>query len=96
MAALVSMLYAWVEELRVDVARRGCKVVPSEIHVLSDSVAALARGLLDLQSEPCGSRGMRRGGEGSVSSSLPLFCVSANDLLCSFHSFLVVLHVICV
>lgn len=61
--ALVSMLYAWVEELRVDVARRGCKVVPSEIHVLSDSVAALARGLLDLQSEPCGSRG-GGGGEG--------------------------------
>ena len=49
---LVSMLDAWVEELRVDVAQRGCKVVPSEIHVLSDSVAALARGLLELQSEP--------------------------------------------
>ena len=58
------MLDAWVEELRVDVAQRGCKVVPSEIHALSDSVAALARGLLELQSEPWNGRRRGEGGRG--------------------------------
>ena len=47
------MLDAWVEELRVDVAVHKCKVVPDEVHALSDSVSILARGLFELQSESC-------------------------------------------
>ena len=40
-----------MEELRVDVAVRKCKVVADEVHILSDSVSTLARGLFELQSE---------------------------------------------
>jgi hypothetical protein len=43
------MLESWVEELRVDVAVRKCKVVADEVHILSDSVSTLARGLFELQ-----------------------------------------------
>ena len=54
-----------MEELRVDVSQRRCKVVPSEIHVLSESVAMLSRGLLELQSRfwEGGRDGLQEGGE---------------------------------
>ena len=46
-----SLLDAMVEEMRVDVAQRRCRVVSGEVEKLAESVGSLARGLLELKSE---------------------------------------------